>query len=274
MSMTQGGHVTKNAELRDDFRRDGVCVIRGLLDEDQVARLAAGVEQNLAEPSERALEGGGTQGAGRFFEDFRSWTRFPAYEEVIRGSRIGELAAELLGSRTIRLHHDHLLVKEPGTTIRTPWHQDQPFYNIDGHDTVSFWIPLDPVPRESALEFVAGSHASRTWYMPRSFFDGRPLIFDEGALDEVPDVEADRTAFPIVGWELEPGDAVAFNMLTLHAAAGSRNRRRAFSVRVVGDDVRLAVRAHDTSPTFPELEGTLQHGDALDHPLFPVLWPR
>ena len=62
-------------------------------------------------------------------------------------------------------------------------------------------------------------------------------------------------------------------MLTLHAAAGSRNRRRAFSVRLVGDDVRLAARPHATSPPFPELEGVLGHGDALDHPLFPRLWP-
>jgi hypothetical protein len=63
-------------------------------------------------------------------------------------------------------------------------------------------------------------------------------------------------------------------MLTLHAAAGSRNRRRAFSVRLVGDDVRFAVRPHPTSPAFPELEGVLAQGDALEHPLFPRLWSR
>jgi ectoine hydroxylase-related dioxygenase (phytanoyl-CoA dioxygenase family) len=89
--------------------------------------------------------------------------------------------------------------------------------------------------------------------------------------DDVPDVEADRGAHPILGWALEPGDAVAFNMLTLHAAAGSRNRRRAFSVRLVRDDVRFAVRPHPTSPPFPELEGVLAHGDVLDHRLFPRL---
>ena len=253
------------------FRRDGACVVRRLLDDDEVAELREGVERNLAEPSERAIEGGGDAGSGRFFEDFRNWTRIAPYESVIRRSRIGAVAAALMGSPTVRLHHDHLLVKEPGTTIRTPWHQDQPFYNIDGSDTVSFWIPLDPVPRESTLEFVAGSHATRTWYMPRSFFDDRPLVFDEGTFEEVPDVEADRGAHTILGWELEPGDAVAFNMLTLHAAAGSRNRRRAFSVRLVGDDVRLAARPHATSPTFPELEGMLRHGDELDHSLFPRL---
>ena len=259
--------------LASEFQRDGACVVRGLLDEREVARLAEGDERNLAEPSERALEGGGDGTSGRFFEDFRNWTRIAAYEEVLRGSRLGEVAAALMGSGTARLHHDHLLVKERGTTIRTPWHQDQPYYNIDGFQTVSFWIPLDPVPRESTLEFVAGSHATRTWYMPRSFFDDRALVFEEGTFAEVPDVEADRGAHTILGWALEPGDAVAFNMLTLHAAAGSRNRRRAFSVRLVGDDVRLAERPHATSPTFPELDGVLAHGDSLEHPLFPELWP-
>jgi len=257
----------------EDFRRAGACVVRGLLTVAEVARLEQGVEHNLAEPSERAVEGGGGKGAGRFFEDFRNWTRIPDYEAVVRESRLGEVAAELMGSATARLHHDHLLVKGPGTTIRTPWHQDQPFYDIDGANTVSFWIPLDPVPRESTLEFVAGSHATRTWYMPRGFFDGRPMVFEDGALEEVPDVEADRGAHEILGWALEPGDAVAFDMLTLHAAAGSRTRRRAFSVRLVGDDVRLAERLHPTSPSFPELAGALAPGDPLDHPLFPLLWP-
>ena len=137
--------------VAEAFQRDGACVVRGLLDGDAVARLAEGVEQNMAEPSERAIEGGGDGSSGRFFEDFRNWTRIGAYEEVVRGSRIGEVAAALMGTETARLHHDHLLVKEPGTTIRTPWHQDQPYYNIDGRDTVSLWIPLDPVPRESTL---------------------------------------------------------------------------------------------------------------------------
>ena len=57
-----------------EFQRDGACVVRGLLDDAEVARLVEGVERNLAEPSERAIEGG-ESGSGRFFEDFRNWTR-------------------------------------------------------------------------------------------------------------------------------------------------------------------------------------------------------
>ena len=37
----------------------------------------------------------------------------------------------------MRLFHDHLLVKEAGTLDRSPWHQDQPYYPIDGTQT---WV--------------------------------------------------------------------------------------------------------------------------------------
>lgn len=59
-----------------------------------------------------------------------------------------------MNSETARLYHDHLLVKEPNTRQRTPWHQDQPYYNIDGRQNCSMWMPVDPVSRESTLEFV------------------------------------------------------------------------------------------------------------------------
>ena len=59
---------------------------------------------------------------------------------------------------TARIYHDHLLVKEAGTRQPTPWHQDQPYYNFEGRHKVSLWVPVDPVPRETTLEFLAGSH--------------------------------------------------------------------------------------------------------------------
>ena len=46
------------------------------------------------------------------------------------------------------LYHDHMLVKKPGTKQMTHWHQDQPYYNIEGRQNVNFWIPVDPVPLE------------------------------------------------------------------------------------------------------------------------------
>jgi ectoine hydroxylase-related dioxygenase (phytanoyl-CoA dioxygenase family) len=248
----------------ETFRRDGAVALRGVLSPEEIEALRAGVERDLADPSPLAIE------TGRFFEDFRSWKRIPEFEAVIRNSRLAELAGELMGSREVRLFHDHVLVKEAGSTEPSPWHQDQPYYCVDGRQNVSFWIPLDPVTRENTLEFAAGSHASGTWYMPRSFVKKTPMVFDEGALAEVPDIDPGD----VVGWALEPGDAVAFHMLTLHQAAGSPTRRRAFSLRLLGDDARYAPRPHRTSPPFEELDGELEAGGPMDHPLFPVLWSR
>jgi ectoine hydroxylase-related dioxygenase (phytanoyl-CoA dioxygenase family) len=253
------------------FRRDGAVALRGILGADEVATLARGVERNLADLSPLAINATRPGEPGAFVEDFRNWRRIPEYGAVIRESGLAAAARALMGSREVRLFHDHLLVKEAGTLDRSPWHQDQPYYCIDGAQTVSFWIPLDAVARPSTLEFVAGSHADGRWYMPRAFVTGTAMVFDEGALEEVPDVEADRAAWDIKGWALEPGDAVAFSMLTLHAAAGSPTRRRAFSLRLCGDDVRYAPRPHRTSPPFEELDGALAPGAPLDHPLFPVL---
>ena len=100
--------------------------------------------------------------------------------------------------------------------------------------------------------------------------------FPEGTLAELPDIEGDRAAYDIRGWALAPGDVVAFNMLTLHAAAGSEpgHRRRVFSVRMIGDDIRHAPRNWKTSPDFPGLTEQLAPGAPMDHALFPVLWPR
>src|SRR3954466_3236892 len=255
------------------FRRDGAVILRGLLSGEEVATLERGVERNLADLSPLGMNATKPGEPGAFVEDFRNWERIPEYRDVITTSALAATAAALTGSDQVRLFHDHLLVKEAGTLDRSPWHQDQPYYCIDGTQTVSFWIPLDPVARPSTLEFVAGSHAEGRWYMPRSFVKGTAMVFDEGALEEVPDVDADRAAFDIKGWAMQPGDAVAFNMLTLHAAAGSQARRRAFSVRFCGDDVTWAPRPHRTSPPFDELDGVLAAGGALDHPLFPVVWP-
>ncbi|WP_031360080.1 phytanoyl-CoA dioxygenase family protein [Caballeronia sordidicola] len=260
-------------QLMEDYHRDGAVCIRQIFTQEEVALLREGIDKNLQAPSPRAKVASRPDDPGWFFEDFCNWQDNEAYRQFIFQSAAPAVAATLLGSETIRLYHDHLLVKEPNTRQRTPWHQDQPYYNITGRDNVSMWIPVDPVSQESRLEFVAGSHLG-PWLMPRTFMDNQAKWFPEGSLADLPDIEADRGAYPIIGWALEPGDMVCFNMLTLHASGGvsGQTRRRAFSIRFIGDDVRHAPRRWHTSPEFPGLAETLAEGAPMDHPLFPVVW--
>jgi ectoine hydroxylase-related dioxygenase (phytanoyl-CoA dioxygenase family) len=256
------------------FARDGAVCLRGLLDAAQIELLRAGIEQNLGQLSARAKVASAPGDPGFFVEDFCSWQHNDCYRRLIFGSGLAGAAAQLMRSRSVRLYHDHMLTKEPGTRQKTPWHQDQPYYNIDGRQNVSMWIPVDPVSRESTLEFVAGSHLG-PWLMPRSFLDQQAKWFPEGSLADLPDVEADRSRHRILGWALEPGDVVCFQMLTLHAAGGvdGTRRRRVFSVRFLGDDIRHAPRAWRTSPDFPGLAAELPGGAPMEHALFPLLWP-
>jgi len=256
----------------EDFERDGAVCVRGAFSPEQVALVERGIERNLAEPSERAMVASRPDDPGRFFEDFCNWQRIPEFEQFISESPAAGIAADLMGSQRVRLFHDHLLVKEPGTRQSTPWHQDQPYYNVEGTQNVSMWMPVDPVDRESTVEFVARSHRG-PWLMPRTFMDQRAKWFPEGSLQDLPDIEANRDEFEILAWELEPGDAVFFHMLTLHAAGGTTRRRRAFSVRFLGDDATHAPRAWKTSPEFPGLVDERPAGAPLEHPLFPVVWP-
>ena len=207
---------------------------------------------------------------GRFVEDFCTWQGNPAYAATMRDTALPAVAGALMQSQGVRIYHDHLLVKEPGTRQATPWHQDQPYYNVSGRQNVSFWIPVDPVPLESTLRFVAGSHAG-TWYMPRTFRDNQAKWFPDGTLAELPAIDAHPEQFRQLAWDLQPGDAVAFHMLTLHASSGvgPGQRRRVFSARYLGDDARHAVRAWRTSPPFAGLSERLPDGAPMDDALFP-----
>lgn len=269
--------MSRSRPLPDDtiqaYARDGAVVLRGVLNADDLRTLEAGIEHNLTHLSPLALVASEPDDPGRFVEDFCTWQTNPDYQRILKESALPHLAAQLMQSRTARLYHDHLLVKEAGTRQPTPWHQDQPYYNVGGRQNVSFWIPVDPVPLASTLRFVAGSHDG-TWYMPRTFRDQQAKWFPEGSLAELPPIDAEPDTYRQLGWALAPGDCVAFHMLSLHASSGTGPgaRRRVFSARYLGDDAVHAPRRWRTSPPFPGLESRLPDGAPMDDPLFPLVW--
>ena len=261
-----------DASLVDAFRADGCVIVRDLFSAGEVETVRLGIERNLVEPGPLFGVASRDDDPGRFVEDFCNWQRIPEYRAIAFETRAADVAGQLMGGSVVRLYHDHMLVKEPGTRQHTPWHQDQPYYNVEGFDNVSMWMPVDPVPTESTLEFLAGSHRGG-WLMPRTFLTEQARWFPEGTLAEMPDIEADRDAYDLRAWAMQPGDAVFFHMLTAHHAYGvsGPGRRRAFSLRFLGDDATHAPRPWRTSPPFEGLDAELPAGAPMDHPLFPIL---
>ena len=109
--------------------------------------------------------------------------------------------------------------------------------------------------------------------MPRTFLKKEAKWFPEGSLKEPPDIEADPDNYSVLSWALEPGDEVAFHILTLHNGAGTKVLCRVFSVLLLGDDIRYAPRTWETSQVFPELSLELSAGVPMEYKLFPLICP-
>jgi ectoine hydroxylase-related dioxygenase (phytanoyl-CoA dioxygenase family) len=257
-------------EAAASFQKDGVVVLRQVFG-PWIEPLRAGIDSLMADPSplERTVKP--KDGSAPFFQDLCNWQRIAEFRAFVLDSNAAEIAARLMGSLTARFFHDHVLVKQPGTSTVTPWHQDQPYYCVEGQQSVSFWIPLDPVPRDVVMECVSGSHLWGKGFRPMRF-DGTRLYANDD-FEVMPDIEAMRADLDIAGWDMQPGDAIAFSFRTVHGAPGNRSQRsrRVFSARWVGDDAVYAQRAGKGSPPFTGL--TMADGDPFDAPIFPVVYP-
>ncbi len=113
------------------YQTDGVLLLRAPF-VDWVDTLGEGVAQNMAAPSEFERTYRPADGSPPFFQDYCNWNRFPEYRQFVFDSPAGQIAARLMQSGCARFFHEHVLVKEPGTSIPTPWHQDQPYYCVEG----------------------------------------------------------------------------------------------------------------------------------------------
>ena len=264
------GPLPSDAEVAA-YRADGAICLRGAFSLDWIERLRDAVDADMREPGPMVRINTPKGAPGFFFVDFQLWQRHAAVRDFVFHSPAARLAQRLMGSTEVVYYHDHLLVKEPGTQERTPWHHDQPYYPIDGEQIVSFWLPLDPVDRATCVEYVKGSHRWGRWFQPKFFRQGGvDLAVSDPRFEPLPDLDASRAEHEFLAWDLEPGDVIAFHALTLHGASGNLSttrRRRAFATRWCGDDARYARRVGQVSPP---IDGHgLEPGDRLACTTFP-----
>ena len=142
----------------DDIRRfsdDGVVCLRQVIATEWIDALREGVEQNLASPSTRARWWNRADDGSTTFYDSQAWQDVEVYRDFILHSPMAALAGELMGSTRINFFFDAIFVRSAGAQFRTPFHQDEPYWSVEGFDCASSWMPLVDVEKKSALEFVA-----------------------------------------------------------------------------------------------------------------------
>ena len=254
----------------NEYNDNGVVVIRKVISSTWLKKLSIGIEKNFKNPSKYKCVYEQKDHKEIFFDDYCNWQRIKEYKDFFFHSNIAKISAQLMKSKKVNIFHEHVLIKESGATKKTPWHQDQPYYCVNGKDNCSLWIPLDSISKDICPEFIRFSHKWNKQFLPTKFF-GNSYEQHDKEFEKIPNIDNNRDDYDIVSWSLIPGDIIAFNFSTVHGAPGNNgpNRRRAFSARFTGDDATYAKRKGETSPPFPEV--TLKHGDKMDSSTFPQI---
>lgn len=251
------------------FVDDGVVCARAVIPAPWIDQVAAAIERNLAEPT--FIGGLISLPEQGYLNDIFMWLEDDDYRAFVMESPVSHLAMQALralGATGATFFYDQSFVKEPGAQVPTPWHHDLTFWPVEGDQVCSIWMPIDRVTREtSGLEYVRGSHR---W--PNRFKAVTPDYNEfmlNPALEDVPDIDADRDRFDLVSWDMDPGDVLIFHPLVVHGSAGNNSpttRRRALATRWLGDDVVY----RETPYTMPLPPGHgLANGDRFAGDMFP-----
>ncbi|MBC6439642.1 MAG: phytanoyl-CoA dioxygenase family protein [Rhodospirillales bacterium] len=255
------------------FQEDGAVMIKGVLNDEWLAELEAGITLDIEQPSDRMMDWlKGDASGKRLCVDTITVGHNPHLHRYMTQSPLGPIAAQMFGEEKAHAFYATVFVRSPGTRSRTPWHQDQTYWCAEGCQALSVWTSIDPVPQGTELQFVKGSHL---WEKPLAkphFEDGNlggEMDLKEYETIPVPDFSgSDCDEYEFLGWAMDPGDIVIFHGMVIHGGSGNLPdgmQRRTVSAQYLGADVRLTQRPGGCNPDFlPEFA---EHGRALgDHP--------
>ena len=224
---------TTHSTAADSFARDGVAIVRGLWERDDVDLLAAACERILAQwrfsnPETNEPGGGPDAHVMRhlnhpgYFKEHDD-ERVLMLEAVASSEAVG-FAEEILQTEAL-FRCTSLFFHPTETSVDGNWHRDSQFHAPDEDDekrllaeraypgtSVQMQIALLP---SDAIEFVPGSH--QRWDTDEEYAIRRA---DDGANSRSNDMPGAQR----IG--LEPGDAVAFNPMGLHRGRYHTDRPR------------------------------------------------
>lgn len=262
-----GGRIVTADEV-DAFACDGHVAITGLASTAELTRFASAIERTAATHNleQRPLDQRDTYGKA-FLQTCNLWPHDDVVRAFVCSPRFAAAAAALMGVPAVRLYHDQALFKEPRGG-RTPWHQDQYYWPLEGDRTITMWMPLDDLdPAVGSMTFASGSHrAGAVVDVPISDASEEAII---GHLDAV--------GYPLATHgALHAGDATFHAGWTLHSAGPNPTDR----TRRVMTVIYVADGTHVTQPQNPYQEfdrqlwlGGVAPGELVDSPINPILWP-
>ena len=231
------------------YEHEGVVCLRNVLDSAWVGQMRRAVTY-LEKTHGASAEIHGAPGK-RFIDDVNVHHRHKTVRRLIFESHVPLLARTLLRSQTLTFYFDNLFVKEPGAGP-TPWHQDAAYQRANGRQNVNFWLSLDDIPVSDSIQVKRRSHLWKdSTFKMESFGSSSEKVvpIDEGRVS-MPPMEHIHSELETIAWAMRPGDALAWNHRTIHAASGNTQdrKRRSLAIVYLGDDISYNAAPGATDP--------------------------
>ena len=256
-----------SADAIERFRADGFIRLPNVFKSETLAAYRPEIDRLVAERdklkdvplAERTIY------QQAFLQITNLWAVSERVREFAFSKRLARIAAELLGTRGVRMWHDQALYKEPSGGF-TPWHVDQQYWPMASGLSVTAWIPLTAVPIEMGpLCFGRGSHLKKI---------GRDLEISAESEREIR-AAIDKEKIAEVQEPFELGD-VSFHLgWTLHRAGPNTTTtlRRVFTVIYMDVDMRLATPTNKNQQVDWEAwTPSSRIGEVMNDRLNPILW--
>lgn len=218
------------------LQQRGHLGLKGVFAVEDIASLASEIQQvsgSHGSGSQALMETSVCEyGQGWVFQE-QLWRRSSWLAQWLLEGPPARLACNILGRCDVWLLRDQTYFKQPDSEP-TPWHQDGAFIPVDGLQSLTLWIPLNPIgPGASPMHYLDGSQRGCQL---------QPCDHEGLAFEAVLEAFAATTQSVSVYDTLEPGDCLAHDTWSLHGSPRHRQRdsRLAFVVVYGCGEGRLA----------------------------------
>jgi hypothetical protein len=246
------------ASQRERFRDESFIKLPGVIPPRVLRRLADRLDQLLQGEH-------GDDNPGRFTALEQMWLGDELMRAVALSPRLGNLAADLLGT-DVRIYHDNALSKEPGCG-RTPWHHDAEHFPLATLSAVTAWIPVSAIsPAMGPLSFAR--HPDLRGLLADLEFDRTGTSYDTAVSGRIATSDV-----PIEDGPFAAGDVSFHGALCFHTAGANHTKqsRRALATTYFADGARVVKTPTLISGAWRDFLPGVAPGGLATSPLNPVV---
>ena len=224
------------------YNRDGVVCLRDVISPEWLRHLTKAATEVVDDPGLMHEVIQTPTSPLTYFTDLEMSNRLSSFDLFTRQGPCAEIAGMLMRSQEVCFLYDQYFEQTknntkkkkkrrggdvqstainnvqstPTATTTTPWHQDQPYWQVEGKDVVSVWIPLDPTPENFEVQFIRGSHL---WPEHSPFHFGSGEQYVGTGMPNLPDINQgiDDGSYEVLSFpDAQPGDVIVFSAMTVH----------------------------------------------------------